>query len=85
MKKISLVVFLKAISSIFSSGQTPTQTPKPIENNDIIKISTNLIQIDVTVTDKNGKIVTDLKHEDFEVLKNDKTRKITNFSFVNSE
>ena len=31
----------------------------------LLKISTSLIQIDVTVTDKKGNVVTDLKAEDF--------------------
>ena len=55
--------------------------PRPPDD-DVVKISTNLIQIDVTVTDKNGKIVTDLKPEDFEIYENGKKQNITNFLFV---
>ena len=51
----------------------------------MVKISTTLIQIDVTVTDKDGKIVTGLKPEDFEVYENNQKQKITNFSFVNAD
>lgn len=82
MKKIitSLVfVFLCALTNF---SQTATPTPKAADNDDIVKISTTLIQIDVTVTDKNGSVVKDLKPEDFEIYENGKKQEITNFSFV---
>ena len=81
MKKIIPVCFLLIFSSAFSFAQTPTP---PENETDVVKISTTLIQIDVTVTDKNGKIVTNLKPEDFEVFENDEKQTITNFSFVSS-
>ncbi len=65
-------------------AQTPTPTPLPAEDDDIVKISTTLIQIDVTVTGKNGKIITDLKPEDFEVYENGEKQDISNFSFVSN-
>ena len=34
-----------------------------------MKISTNLVQVDVSVTDRKGNIVRDLKAEDFEVIR----------------
>jgi VWFA-related protein len=61
--------------------QTPTQRPKTGEQ-DVVKISTNLIQVDATVLDKNGKIVTGLTADDFEIYENNKKQQITNFSFV---
>jgi VWFA-related protein len=50
----------------------------------VVRITTKLVQVDAVVTDKNGKHVTDLKAEDFEVTENGKPRAITNFSFVTS-
>ncbi len=88
MKKIICSVFLLMFSFAVGFSQTPTPTvetsPNPLADTDIVKISTTLIQLDVTVTDKNGKIVTILKPEDFEVFENDKKQTITNFSFINS-
>lgn len=87
MKKITLALSFLFLFSFFSFAQTPTptETPKPaIEDEDIVKISTALIQIDVTVTDKDGKVVTDLKPEDFEVYENKQKQEITNFSFVSA-
>ena len=73
-----------AVVVLSVAGQQPTATPRPIGDNDVVKISTNLIQIDVTVTDKNGKIVRDLKPEDFEVYENGQKQQISNFSFINN-
>ena len=59
-----------------------TQTPTPTPNDDVVKITTTLIQIDATVTDRKGNIIKDLKPEDFEVFENGKKQDITNFSFI---
>jgi VWFA-related protein len=70
-------------------GQTipPRQNPRlpppaRIEDRDVVRISTNLVQVDATVLDKNGKIVTGLTADDFEIYENNKKQQITNFSFV---
>lgn len=76
-----LVVFWIELFSISLFAQTPQPTPPDVD--DVVKISTNLIQIDVTVTDKKGNLVTDLNNEDFEIYENGKRQSITNFSFVN--
>lgn len=68
----------------FAQTPTPTVSPIPTEESDIVKITTSLIQIDVTVTDRNGKIITDLKPEDFEVYENKQKQEITNFSFISA-
>ncbi len=82
MKKIIFVSLFIIIFCAVNYAQTPTPTPA---EDDLIVISTTLIQIDATVTDKKGRIVTDLKPEDFEIYENDKKQEITNFSFVSSE
>jgi VWFA-related protein len=73
---------------VFSlSLNTLSQTPKPTptkEDKDVVKISTTLIQVDVTVTDKKGKPVRDLKAEDFEIFENGEKQNISNVSFVSS-
>lgn len=69
MLKILLTKILLLTSSLAIYAQTPEPTPP---NDDVVKISTNLIQIDVTVTDKKGNAITDLKAEDFEIYENGK-------------
>ncbi len=46
-----------------------------------IKLSTELVQIDVLVTDKNNKPVGGLTRDAFELYDNDKLQHITNFSY----
>jgi len=57
------------------------QKPPPIDSDDVVKISTNLVQIDTVVT-KNDKQVTDLTAADFEVFEDGKPQQITSFSYV---
>ena len=63
-------------------AQTPTPTPEKSLDDDVVRITTNLVQVDVSVTDKNGKIITDLTSTDFEIYEDGKLQPITNFSFV---
>jgi VWFA-related protein len=81
-----LMVFLFSLASL---AQTPSPTaapaPSPVAaDDDVVKISTTLIQLDVTVTDKSGKVIRDLKPEDFEIYENGELQKISNFSFISS-
>ena len=62
----------------------PSQTQKPeIDSQDVVKITTNLVQVDAVVT-KDGKQVTDLTADDFELLEDGKPQTITNFSYVSN-
>jgi len=61
-------------------GQVVKPTP-PIEDQ-VVKISTNLIRIDVSVTDGKGRAVTDLKQNEIEIYENGVKQAITGFSFV---
>src|SRR6185436_18307003 len=49
---------------------------------DIIRISTELVQTDVVVTDKNDRIISDLKLEDFELYDNGKKQDLRFLEFV---
>jgi VWFA-related protein len=81
MNRIFSVLFFAAFLSAAAFAQNPIPTP-PKTDGDVVKISTSLIQIDATVTDKDGNIVTDLTADDFEVFENDEKQTITNLSFI---
>jgi VWFA-related protein len=89
-KTASILIFtVLALVSLNANAQKPAPAPtppmqevQPADETDVVRITTNLIQLDASVTDKNGKIVTDLKPEDFEIEVNGKPQAITNFSFV---
>ena len=76
------VLFLFAASV---SGQTnPTPTPTP-ENEEVIRISSDLVLVDALVLDKEGKQVKNLTPEDFEIYQDGKLQKITNFSYIDGK
>ena len=71
-------------------SQTPQPSPTPAvplvrdtSDQDVVRITTNLVQVDVVVT-KEGKQVTDLKPEDFEIFEDGRRQTITNFAYVST-
>src|SRR5215207_4076362 len=79
--------WLKNLSSAPSQGPiqiVPPGMPATVEHDedDVVRITSNLVQIDAVVTDKKGRQVTDLRPEEFEILADGKPQKITNFSYV---
>jgi len=77
---ISLLLLASVVSPRALYGQEPAPTHN--DQDDKVRITVNLVQIDVTVTDSKGRPVTDLKPEDFEILEEGRPQKITNFSYV---
>src|SRR6201988_2204590 len=70
---LALLVVLCAVSPPLSQNQS----------DEVVRITTNLVQIDVVVT-KNGKPITDLKAEDFELFEDGKLQTITSFAYVSN-
>jgi len=79
---ICIVFFL--FSSVALHAQKVQPTPPPTDDN-VVKITTKLVQFDAVVTDKDGNQVKDLNIADFEILQDGKPQKITNFSYINTE
>jgi VWFA-related protein len=80
MKKAAFTTLIILALSFTLAAQQPT--PTPVSDDAVVKISTDLIQVDATVIDKTGKIIKDLKPEDFELYENGQLQKISNFSFI---
>ena len=74
---VVLSIFLGSVS--FGQGQTSTQKPA---DGDVVRITTNLVQVDAVITDKSGKPVTDLKPEELQLFENNRSQKITHFSYI---
>jgi VWFA-related protein len=81
MKNFASAIFLLFLLSITGFAQTPTPTPVDDDEKEIIRISSELVLTDALVLDKDGKQVTDLTAEDFEVLQDGKPQKITSFGY----
>jgi VWFA-related protein len=82
---LPLAIFFTLLCCARAPGQTPVTSPTPpADETDVVKITTALIQLDVTVTDQKGKIVTDLKPDEIEIYENGEKQKITKFSFISN-
>jgi VWFA-related protein len=84
--KLSLLFLLALLSfaPVLAQRQTPQPTPQQQETSpdDVVRVTTNLVQVDVVVLDKEGRQVTNLRPEDFEVSEDGKRQPITNFLYV---
>ncbi|HJT67182.1 MAG TPA: VWA domain-containing protein [Pyrinomonadaceae bacterium] len=78
-KRVTLAALLSFCTLLPALGQT---TPVD-DKDDVVRITTNLVQIDVVVT-KNGKPVPNLKAEDFEIYEDGRRQPITSFAFVSN-
>jgi VWFA-related protein len=59
-----------------------SQQPLPADDDDVVKITTNLVQVDAVITDKSGRQITDLRPEEVEIREDGKPQKITHLSYV---
>lgn len=79
---VVLAVFVASVS--FGQGTDSAQRPKPPED-DVVRITTNLVQIDAVITDKNGRPITDFKPEELQLYENNRPQKITHFSYITAD
>jgi VWFA-related protein len=61
----------------FLAAQSPVQSSDPN-----FRVSVNLVQVDVVVTDAKGHQVTDLRPDDFEIFESGKRQNIAFFSKI---
>ncbi|MDX6558073.1 MAG: hypothetical protein QOF72_1122, partial [Blastocatellia bacterium] len=87
MKKILTLLLTATFAVGAVMAQTPPNPQKPREDTteDIVRITTSLVQTDVVVTDKSDRIVSDLKLEDFKVYENGKRQDVKFLEFVNGD
>jgi VWFA-related protein len=68
--------------NVVAFAQSPSAPPADPGDDEVVRITSNLVQIDAVVTDRDGRQVTDLLPGDFEIYENGKLQPITNFSYV---
>ena len=71
------------LANAFALPQQPPTSQEPTDD-EVVRITTNLVQVDAVVTDKDGRQVTDLRPEEVEVLEDDRPQKVTNFSYIST-
>src|SRR5688572_25225593 len=84
VKFFGLIAFvLLAVTAGHAQTVNPTPTPAPDDDDRrVVKVSTSIIQIDVTVTDNRGRTITDLRRDEVEIYENGVKQDINGFSFV---
>ncbi|MDQ5845187.1 MAG: VWA domain-containing protein [Acidobacteriota bacterium] len=80
--QLSLPAFAQRPIQPIRVPQAEQQQPKPPSDDDVVRISTNLVQVDAVITDSKGKQVTDLRADEVRILEDGKPQKITNFSYT---
>jgi len=88
MRKASAATLLIALFLGMAPAQTPQQSQKPKDDTgpeDVVRITTSLVQTDVVVTDKNDQVIPDLKLEDFKVFENGKRQDLEFMGFVSAD
>ena len=74
-KRAFLALFYVAVFCAFAQAQE-------VDEGDVVKITSKLVQVDVVVTDSKGNQVTGLKASDFTILQDGKPQVISGFSYV---
>ena len=74
--KLLLIFSFTFLLNIWAAAQNPA------EQSDVVRVETNLIQIDAVVVDKDGNQIDDLKADDFQIFQDGKPQPIQNFTYV---
>jgi VWFA-related protein len=74
-----------ALAQTAAPQQRPQQQPQQPEDEEVVRITANLVQTDVVVTDKDDRVVPDLKLSDFEVYENGKRQDLKFMEYVGVE
>jgi VWFA-related protein len=80
MRSLKKLAALCVTSVVAAAIAVPALPQEPIAQGPTIKTSVNLVNLFVTVRDKNKRIVTDLKQDDFKVAEDNQDQKIAFFS-----
>src|SRR5205085_4125957 len=81
----ALAIFLAAANLyVCASAQTPSPTAQQNQQGDeeVVRITAQLIQLDAVVTDKDDRVIPDLKLEDFSLYENGKKQDLQFIEFV---
>ena len=80
----ALALTLVIITAVFTvAAQNPPQKPQADE--DVVRITTQLVQVDAVVTDKNDQVIPDLKLSDFSLFENGKRQELQFVEYVGAD
>lgn len=84
MKRFLISWLALALCLALAAAQTPVAPQKPADDtpDEVLRITTELVQTDVVVVDDKEQIISDLKIEDFELYDNGKKQDVKFLEFV---
>jgi VWFA-related protein len=68
--------------AVQAAAQQPAHQHAAQDEDEVVRITSNLIQVDAVVLDSRGRQVTDLSADDFELAEDGRAQTITSFSYV---
>src|SRR5437764_10512875 len=84
--KLSMTLLLITILSLPFQYSVQGQTPSPQgQDDEVLRVRSNEVKLDVVVKDKKGRPVKDLKDTDFEIYEDGSLQRIESFRFVTRE
>ena len=75
--RFNALIFVIGIITLFFSGFSAEQKPN---DDQVIRVRVDMVSLPVVVTTRDGKRVTDLKKEDFQVFENGTRQEIAGFA-----
>ena len=81
---LCLIIFLFQVV-VAQTPQTPPQKPTEVGPDDIIRITTSLVQTDVVIVDKDDRVIPDIKIDEVKVSDNGKRQDLKFLEFVSPD
>ena len=79
-----LLLFCILLPALGQDKPAPPPSPQQTgDQDDVVRINTNLVQVDAVVT-KDGKLVTNLTADDFEIYEDGRRQTITSFAYISN-
>ncbi len=80
---LSFCIFPPVLAQTVLPPPPPPQKMRKAKDDDVVRITTNLVQVDAVVT-KDGKVVPNLTADDFEIYEDGKRQTITSFTYISN-
>ncbi|HEX6126078.1 MAG TPA: VWA domain-containing protein [Pyrinomonadaceae bacterium] len=84
MKPETLCLMLLLALSFVIGVSAQDKNPPPTEENQIVRVDTELVEVPVVVTDRTGKPLLNLKRTNFTVYEDGKTQELADFAATNA-
>src|SRR5262249_30975071 len=77
------LILIAITSCATAAAQNPQEQNKPAD--DVLRITTELVQVDAVITDKNDQVIPDLKLSDFSLFENGKRQELQFVEYVGAD